>query len=365
MTLASIPNNGMIQGGDIVVGGNALTLDVLDEFWGAIFKIPKTGTLKKIGFFVYSTVTLSGTLRAALENIDATSQANPLTATPNLYNANGYGDQTTFSANTTLWTALNGADGISVTKDDVVAATARITACASGALSFIVTGTSPIKYFPNAYLYTGTGSWGTGGWPKVGLEYSDGMVRILGCEPPWYTNTISYNTGSSPDRYGSRFSIPFPATMSGVMVYCDPDVDANILIYDSDGVTVLQTIVIDKDVRGSTNVGPLYIPLTTPINLSKDTYYRIVLTSSGVTNIGLQYYFGNNTASYYISDLYNFIGTIHGTKCSGTPANEASWTQDTAKIYQVIPCFSAFDDGAGAGGGGLLTHPGMSGGMRG
>ncbi len=328
------------------------TMDEAADLVGGTLVIPRTGTLSKIGFRV-GTVTTSDTLKVALEGIDATNGRPDGTVTP----TNASGTQGSLSSNTTYWVALNGGSGVSVTKGDKAALTLRWNSYVAGniAITYCLSSNTTINGFPYIFTYNNTGAvWALNGYnPNFALEYSDGVVEpVFGLWPAISTSGLSWNNSTTPDRRGLRFSLPYKATIIGVWVNIDSDGNSNILMYDSDGVTLLENIAIDSDIRYSTSAGTTqFIPFSTPRTLAINTFYRIVILPASATNNSITNFVvvddGANVAMNAIDGGVNF----HYTTCNGAPANEAAWTQTLTTRPPIALVVSQLDDGAGGSGG--------------
>lgn len=327
------------------------TMDEANDHCGAIVRIPKTGTLLKIGF-ITSTVTTSDTLKLALEGIDGTNGRPDGTVTP----TGASGTQASLSSSTCYWVALNGGAGVSVTKGVQTAITCRYNSYVAGnlAINHLFIGFSNSSTFPYTYTYNNTGAvWGFQLLsPNFAFEYSDGsIVPIYGCLPACNYSSVDFNNTSNPDRRGLRFSQPFAFAADGIGLVLDSDNGSRILLYDSNGTTLLEDITIDGEIRGSAAIGIQYIPFSQIRIFTKDTFYRAVILPNSSTNNRIQLLTvtndGANVAMAGIDGGINF----HYTTCNGAPGSEASWTQTLTSrpIFYLVG--NQLDDGVGGGGG--------------
>ncbi|MBI5192757.1 MAG: hypothetical protein HZA08_04865 [Nitrospirae bacterium] len=341
----------MARTGAGALGTTSFTMDEATDHCGVIIVIPRTGTLTKIGVRV-STMTTSDTLKVSLEGVDATNGRPDGVVTP----VNASGTQGNLSASTTYWVALNGGAGVSVTAGTKVAITVRWNAYVSGniLIAYIMNSNLHQAGFPYGYSYNNTGAvWAlNASCPNFGLEYSDGVIEpIIQSWPAVGVNSEGWNSGSNPNRRGLRFSLPYKATVSGVLVDVDSDGDCNIILYDSDGVTVLENVAVDTNIRYSESAASTqYVPFSTPRTLSIDTFYRVVILPASTTNVTETYLFvtddGANAAMNGLDGGVNF----HYTTCNGVPANEASWTQTLVRRPPIALVISQLDNGVGGGG---------------
>ena len=119
-------------------GSGGFTLDAAEEHGAYIFQVPKTGTLKKVGWRCYTATSPVLTLKVSLETV-ASTYGSPVATTnagKTLYAANAESaDLTSFASSTTYWTEINGSTGVTVTKGDFIAVTFRATAVTSGSIT--------------------------------------------------------------------------------------------------------------------------------------------------------------------------------------------------------------------------------------
>jgi len=90
--------------------------------------------------------------------------------------------------------------------------------------------------------------------------------------------------------------------------------------------------------------------------LTKDVFYRLVLEPTSATDI-TSYHFSVNAAA--VMDVEEGGQNFHYTE-----KKDGGWTDTVTDRPMIGLLIDQFDDGAG-GAGGMIVHPGMSGGMRG
>jgi hypothetical protein len=322
------------------------TLDAADEYVSQIFAIPKTGTLKKIGFRT-GTVTTADTINVRLETVDATTGYPSGTLYLN-ESPGSSGSQAAPSSNTTYWVALNGTTGVSVTKGDIVAIKILLD-YVDGVLDIVAhtyIGTHAFPYVEDYYNSTHTK--GAGEQGNFGLEYDGEIVLCNGTYPAVYMN-VSSSWATNGYKKGLCFQVPFKCRISGVVYTTDADNDCEIILYDSDQATAVQTWSIDKDVRGATSGSIYKLYLTTPKTLTINTKYRLVVQPLGA-NIThhLIYTYPDST----ISAMAGIEGGVncYYTECNGTPENEASWTDTVENRPLAGIIIDQLDDGVSTGG---------------
>jgi len=334
-----------------IAGGathQSLLLDAADEKAAFIFRAPKAGDITKV-VFLTGTVTTGAIVDVRIETVSLTN-----------------GDPTG-----TLWgTTTNGAVVIANT-DDNVFKTATLTLAATVAkgdlLSVVLVNPtiSPGDFnvltsqdhsvgFPYRDLFTTV--WTKGIRPLiVGIEYSDGSYNVIqGSILALYQNT-TYNNGSTPDERGLIFQLPFPCSVRGAWVWVDLDGDADLVLYDSDGTSVLTSVSLDTNVRESALPDLFISEFSTSINLSKATNYRLSLKPTSVTDVTLHEFTVPTAASM---DSNSGGQNFHLT----TRTDAGSWSQTTTQRPLMGLLLSSFDDAVSASGGGirLAGHGGLA-----
>lgn len=199
-----------------------------------------------------------------------------------------------------------------------------------------------MPYLASSTNYTG-GVWGArAGAPMVGLEYDDGtFVTYPGNWPYTALNTTIVTPSSNPRLVGNRINIPFTARAIGVWFVGDNDSDFEILLYDSNGSTVLKTISIDGDFPiGTNSATTLTQYFSSAQTITKNTNYYLVVKSSGsnVTN-----YDGQMITNVPISAVNG--GTI-AQRCytsTSTPSSSSDFTVDTDKQSFIGLLYDAID----------------------
>lgn len=264
-----------------------------------IVKIPKSGTLHKVGFLT-GTVSNSQTLKVSFQNID-----------PATGNADGTPDQyrTVASPATNTWTTTG------ILSDDGTDTGNKRSVSIGEYIAVVIEFDSTIGNVLISSTYTGAGSrqrdgyvsrYASSAWTKYTnyvanclLEYSDGSYG----HAPWlsvitHTNPNYYNhVNSTPDEFGMRFQVPVPMTMAGIYVNARFDGDADIVLYDSpsnvlatvpgyDGTTSVDTV--DKDIAYDILSYWGQWMFSTPVNLEPNTTYRVSLKPTTTTAV---YYF--------------------------------------------------------------------------
>lgn len=215
---------------------------------------------------------------------------------------------------------------------------------------------SSSNHLPKGALYTA--SWSAqANLPVIYLVYSDGeVIPASGMFQNVVAADSTFDSADSPDEVGNLFRVPASCAASGAIIALTVNASATgeINLLDSAN-TVLATALYTAD-ESNTLFGTHSALFDSQVNLQPGTDYRIAVKPTHASATTIVNYTDRITSAKY---------SIFGTTIQKTSrTNAGSWTEDSSRIICLWPIFSGFDDGAAVGGG-LLTHPGMSGGMRG
>ena len=320
-------------------------LDTAGYKFAAIFKIPKTGTISKVGFRV-GNVTASETLKVGLQTV---SGGDP---TGTAYGGMVAGTQATLAANTYYTVTLG--TGATATVNNTVAVVIEFDS-AVGNLEIDFYSTAQ-QGFPYIDYYTG--SWAKDDEiPIISLEYSDGSYENTGMFPVSKLGSILFNNTDTPDERALRFSLPVPGRINGFWVGIDNNRTGAFDIVLYEGTTAKATVSFAAIEYGSTATEILFGIFDTPFEYTKNTEYFLAVKPTTATDVLIQDIVLTSAA---IMD--SFPG---GTNFYlGTRTDAGSWSTDTLKRPLMGIFIDQLDDGVG-GAGGMIVHPGMDGGMRG
>lgn len=269
-------------------------LDANGEAFGFVFQVPKTGSIRKVGFRTGTTVTASDTLRLGLYTVLTTSGV----PTSSLYGGSATGTVSGLVANTT-YTVTLGTDASAVV-GDIIALVIEFEAYVSGNLNLAgmgSAGTAQQGVFPYTVFRANTTS---SIWtkqtpsPVFWVEYSDGSYAYIPVSSPYSAiTTVAVDVNASPaDEYALTFSLNFPARLSGIGTFITTnDGPFNVKFYDvTAGSTATFMYVSSATFNPSTSNGYMTVlQSSNPVNLGADKTYRISLQPTTTTTKTIYY----------------------------------------------------------------------------
>lgn len=176
---------------------------------------------------------------------------------------------------------------------------------------------------------------------------------------------VNNNSGSTPDEYGMYFRMPTGTCttykVEGMRLGYVPGIqDFDVLLYDTDGSTVLHSVTVDGNIMHTGNGAAFdfLFPQTTLATLTAGSYYRLVVRPATTTAMGsIQYMTFPSSA-----DKGAILGNADDVQYTSR-TNAGAWTEATDRLWTMQALIS--DMTVAGGSGGVKTHPGMTGGMRG
>lgn len=322
-------------------------INAADEKVAFIMQPTKTGTIRKVSFNTVAHTT-SGDVDVRLETVGAAdgdptgtlldaSAAATITISGVGWHTADYGDGNGAAV-------TQGGDKFAVVIQDNASSTPDI-----GVGTHSEWGQQNLPYVD---LFTGSWSSLASRAPLVSLELSDGSL-MPGAKT--YTSTETqgnhiFNSGDTPDEIGIIFQLNFKCSVVGAWIQLDLDNDATIILYDSDGSSVLTSKAFDKDIRGSTFGKPWDIIFPASQTLSIDTNYRLTLRPDTTSDVRLPFAVVNANADF---DVWPGGKEMHQTQQTGAGGFTETNTQ---RPYMGI-IIDQLDDGAGGGGASGVRNP--------
>jgi hypothetical protein len=183
--------------------------------------------------------------------------------------------------------------------------------------------------------------------PMILFNYSDGTVsNHPSVWPPFVPSSANLNSGSATfDEAGITFTPNFSFKATGVSGLFSLAGDADMVVYDSDGTTALETLSLDKDIKIGTGSYMFFQPFSQERTFTKNLTYRITLKPTSGTNV---------TLFYFDVSTNNHLNAISGgSSVTWTQRVDAgAWTQNNVRRPFFSLQVSQIDDGTGSGGGG-------------
>lgn len=273
--LLTYPSNNHFAGNMASVT-NATIADTNDKL-AFMLTVPKTGTLARIGFLTGLTgFTTAADISVRIETISAKLP------TGTLYDANGTGSVTSPVGATWYRPQINGATGITVTKNDRIAV---VLSCPSGSpnLTIVRKLGSLGDGYGSVQMATWATSWteNAGDLPPFAIEYSDGSCPNIGaCPINALTTTRSFHQGTTGtttgDECGLRMTLPFGGNCIGVQACVDMIGFPKYCLYS--GTTLIaSTPDYGQNLFNRTTGQMAQYYWTTPVALSAGQPYTVTL----------------------------------------------------------------------------------------
>lgn len=271
------------------MGGN--TTGVTFVFDGAadrcavIFRIPHTGTISNVHYNVAVSSSAALTLRIQLRTVDATTGLPSAAGTL-------YGSSTSItSVNPTTGNKTAAINCTGATAGDIVALVFDLSAYTSGSIQLNQRqgGSNQGGNFPyQVNNTTGADVVGQVSMNAWALEYGSHTYYPLEisciCGNGW-TQAGMTVSNSGLTRRGNKFTPPFPMRACGMFVAGDLDGDCFLRLRLASDDSILATVTLDKDIRGTTDVGFgfYYFDSAVTVNLAANTAYYALLEGNSAT----------------------------------------------------------------------------------
>lgn len=367
----------MPQGGVIAAATN-IPMDGTGDTQVWICQAEENITITAVGCHVTTRTGSPGNvaagLRLGITYIDATTGFPTTNPTPTWANA-------TFSgAAGTAYQEFNATTGIT-TNQNLIATLITPVTITRGTVFGICADANSGTWSGTNFINIRTGFVST--YPSYNFPYSAGITgasyadNVVDCPTFLYKSStktygqpyetvVSLNNSntSTPDEYGMYFRLPTGTCstyqISGVRLGCLIAANFDVLLYDTNGTTVLASVTVDVDQQNATTHGAynyLFADATLP-TLTAGSYYRLVVRPSTATAMGPLQYFTFRADADKTAILGNAADVQYTTR-----TDAGAWTQDTNRLFAMQAIIVALD--AGTSTGGMKVHPGLSGGING
>lgn len=340
----------------VSAGASTFVLNDSDDRVAAIYRAPKAGTIDRILYSPQSKTGTVGVLRLGVQGVSGRAPDGAW-----LGGGSAYVDLTNPAA-TAAWQSLGAS--VSVAKGDLVAAVALTQ-------SGIWDGSNNLSYRTGVSMMPGTcnppialsyeSSWAeVTVLPCMALRYADGEIITPACPVSALTNIVSgWIAGANPLYRGNRFVPPVACEFRGFSVCVWPDsgglADFDLHLFGGASFTPLASVAVDVSEWWRVATLTWAVVPADAVTLTAGESYRVAIEPKTAT--AMQRFMRLNFLDSGTREQMS-AGLVASTAPSGGP-----WSNDDTQMYSIAPLIAAVDDGAG--GGGLLVHPGMGGGMRG
>jgi hypothetical protein len=202
----------------------------------------------------------------------------------------------------------------------------------------------------------------TAAQPLVMLIANDGTRGILkGGVFHKAGATYPLQASTNPNRRGLIFQVPFACKVDSlcfVGAAASASADGSLKLYSTPlgTPTALATVsLLGEQMNNSVNERPGIYGLASEVELSADTDYAVIVEGTGTADITIGYIEMNSADDRTVNGLQNCRGAYRN-------GDSGAFTESTTILPLCGVGISSVSLGST---GGLLTHPGMAGGMRG
>lgn len=313
-------------------GYNTYALDDSNDAVRTRFLVPKDGTLSKIGVYV-ETVTGNPPAYQAVFKDTAGSAYGGCSAESIDFTVTGW-----------QWVTL--ASPATANAGDLIDAVLEPTGSAPDASNCVTVRVSlgladAITYPQGSYYST---SWTAESLLTVGVAYSDGSIAVPGLS----SMALSIDTGTTPDEAGALFTLPFACKCIGAIFGIAPDNtfgDFGVSLLNAANNVLGTTGSWDISASGQSSAG-LYVGRWDEVSLSASTNYRLIVTPSTTTNVGVGVAFceSANSAAYWPE---------YGRWTLTQRADSGAWSETalTVPLMALILSEITLPEASGGGGG--------------
>lgn len=319
---------------------NTFAISGSGHYYAAIVPVPKSGNIRKVGFII-SSISSSQTLKAEIQTLSSGLPSGTLYGG----SAKGTGTPSVGANEITLGTDA------AATAGNEIAVVIQFDSTV-GNVTFKNRMPSSTYRIGRPYAVENTASaTKREGWPIIWLVYDDGSYAVI----PGTAPITGMNTGASATNRSLKFQLPIKTRLIGVWTQCGPGFStATVLtpkLYAADGSTLLATgSAVDRNEPSTTAMIYHYLAFP-PTTLNANTEYYLMIDTGG-----------SGTPQPYVTFTSAAVMAAWGGSLirSATGAAGALTEQalDRPMTYLVLDQIDIPAPG------GLLLHPGMSGGMR-
>lgn len=316
---------------------------------GFVFRCQKSGNIAKIGWHV-GNVTTSESVDIRLETL---AGAHP---SGTLVNASSYATRASVVSDTYYLEDLGAGKG-AVTLGTFYAVVIQPTSFVALNIAFARINAPPPTLRNTFYADYYTTAWAAQWYvPALVLEYDDGTyMQTTAICPASGLGCLTYTSGSAANTVAAKFSLPFPDTLSGIILDAQftatTAFDVKITSNAGANWTTLASLTGASLLPLAGNFTPTEIRFATPFACAANTNYRLAIVPTTTNNVTIGYIAVTKDGTS--NPLSQWPGGVNFIWSQGSsPTTEAAWTDVDTKQPTITGVFGGFDDGASAGGGG-------------
>lgn len=315
--------------------------------------VPRSGTITSIGF------RLGAITKGATTTLSVSLQDTSLTAGPPT-RPDGTADQSGTLANVDIvantWVTVTLGTSRTVTVGELLSVVIGFgTFNASDSIAISHHGAAPLQHNNTVATYNGTTWTAASAATNVILGYSSGNNGTFpGSGVASSITSSAFNSSSTPDERGARWIPAVSTRVTGLAAAVDPGAEFDLVLYDLGG-TALGTISFDRNAQRSASQRVAFGFFSSPVDIVAGTTYYVAIKPTTTTNITF--------ITYNVPNAIDRDAWPMGTDFTGATRTDAgAWTLTDTAVPALLPYL---DPQPASGGGGMIIHPGMSGGMRG
>jgi hypothetical protein len=345
--------------GYVFHGFNTLSFTAINQQYNIILRAAEDATITHVGFNFNTRTGAPGDFIFRLASVDASGNPSTTLGTATIASSSvTYGG----ASGSLYWGALG--TSVNVTRGQilactVIASTGTWDASNNVTLNYQLNTSTEANGNRSTFPYASRGSArqnGVIGGMRSSTTAYGYPIQSIGIDTYSFTST----------RYGTRFTVPSgmgaSVRLAGIRFRANnnsaSDYDIKFGSISGSTVTELMTLNVDTDMQNSSAEGYVHDHVfPTAQTLTAGSEYVIGIMAG---NNNVQY--GNIKLTAAI-DRTAFTHSMYGTVKSGSWSSAGTWTDDDTRLYMIVPFFDLIT--ASSSGGGMLVHPGMSGGIRG
>lgn len=205
------------------------------------------------------------------------------------------------------------------------------------------------------------------GFPFIITDLSGKKYSSPNNAPGLFVPTIlSVSIITNPDEIALYFQANFLFRIIGwwAILGLAVGISYEMNLYDDGNNTPLLSTAYDSDAATSVG-GRRYVRMFNNFyDITLGNFYRLAFQNLTATNISVYYVDSSSTDDF---DYLGFPNAVYSSRNRTLAAHPdaAAWSETAGRRPQFGLVVNMLSDGAGSASGGLLVHPGMTGGMRG